>query len=170
MAEAAVEPVDVSLYDGNLQVSAEVAIARDGSTDEATAKQIRHLFRDRGDRERVIAQKTLAMLVDVSEHYGKPIEFVSVYRGSDQSGSPHLDGRAIDFRIKDVKVTDIRDYIWRTHTEVGVGYYPSEGFIHMDSRPGIPDCAWTFFNGDNHYHPYWAEVARQPKQEHKPGV
>jgi len=79
-------------------------------------------------------------------------------------------GRAIDFRVKGVKLTDIRDYLWSHYEEVGVGWYPNESFIHIDSRTGENACAWTFYNGDNHYHPYWAEVARQPKQEHKPGV
>jgi uncharacterized protein YcbK (DUF882 family) len=170
MAEAAVEPVDVKLYDGNLQLSAEVAIMRDGSTDDATAKEIRHLFRDRAGRERKIAKRTLALLADVSEHFDKPVEFVSVFRGGDLYGSPHLDGRAIDFRIKGIKLTEVRDYIWAKYDEVGVGWYPYESFIHMDSRSGEHDCAWTFFDGVEHYHPYWAEVARQPKQEHKPGV
>jgi uncharacterized protein YcbK (DUF882 family) len=169
MVQAA-EPVDVSLFDGNLQTSAEVAIMRDGSTDEATAKEIRHLFADRAGRERKIEQRTLALLADISEKYGKPIEYVSVFRGSDAGGSPHLAGRAIDFRIRGVKLQEVRDYLWAKYTEVGIGWYPSEGFLHMDSRSGENACAWTFVNGDNRYHPYWAEVARQPKQEHKPGV
>jgi hypothetical protein len=46
----------------------------------------------------------------------------------------------------------------------------------MDSRPTLHDTAWTFLAGVNHYHPYWAEVARKPAREqtvalrHRPGV
>ena len=29
-----------------------------------------------------------------------------------------------------------------------------------DTRPGIHDTSWTFLAGVNHYHPYWAELAR----------
>ena len=74
-------------------------------------------------------------------------------------------------------LTQIRDYLWRTYAEVGIGWYPAEQFIHMDSRPTLHDTAWTFLAGENHYHPYWAEVARRPAAEvvatptrHRPGV
>jgi hypothetical protein len=46
----------------------------------------------------------------------------------------------------------------------------------MDTRPSLHDTAWTFMAGDNHYHPYWAEVARKPVAEpqvsrgHRSGV
>ena len=177
VAEAAVEPVEVALYDENLRVHAVVAIAHDGSTDEATTAELTHLFRCRqSNREHVIAQKTLAMLADVAEHFpGKEIEFVSVYRATRSEGweSPHRGARAIDFRVRGADLRALRDYLWRTYTEVGIGWYPSEQFIHMDTRPGLHDTAWTFTNGDNHYHPYWAELARHPapaKQERRPGV
>ena len=163
----AVEPIQVKLYDENLHVSATVAINPDGSTDPATEKEIRHLFRCRmTNRERHIAQKTLAMLADVQQKYpDKVIEFVSVYRlgGGESSQSPHRDGRAIDFRIRGVQLREIRDYLWRKYTDVGIGWYPSEQFLHMDTRPGLHDTAWTFLAGVNHYHPWWAEVARAPK-------
>nr|HEX4315035.1 DUF882 domain-containing protein [Kofleriaceae bacterium] len=178
--EAAIEPVEVPLFDENLNVHARVAIRRDGSTDDATAKELKHLFRCRDTGgERKLAQKTLAMLADVADHWqGKDIEFVSVVRlgAKEPMESPHRDARAIDFRIRGVKLTEIRDYLWRSYTDVGVGWYPAEQFIHMDTRPGLHDTAWTFIEGVNHYHPYWAELARQPakpgasKLDHKPGV
>lgn len=178
MIESALEPVEVPLFDENRNVHAVVAIRRDGSMDDDTASEVKHLFRDQfTDREHVIAPKTLAMLADVAEHWhGKTIEFVSVYRSppKEPDGSPHRDGRAIDFRIRGVKLNEIRDYLWKSYTDVGVGWYPSEQFIHMDSRPGLHDTAWTFIDGVNHYHPYWAELARMPapptRVERKPGV
>ncbi len=171
-------PVEVKLYDENLRVDATVLINRDGKVDDATAAEIRHLFRCRvTNRERPIARKTLAMLADVAEKYeGKTIEFVSVYRvqRGESLTSPHRDGRAIDFRIRGIQLREIRDYLWRKYTEVGIGWYPSEQFIHMDTRPTIHDTAWTFLAGTNHYHPYWAELARRAEipvaQAHRPGV
>lgn len=159
-------PVAVDLYDENDHQAGTVAIWRDGSTDPATAAEIKRLFRCRTThREKMIAQKTLAMLADVADHYeGKTIEYVSGYRvGRGESAtSPHRDGRAIDFRIRGVQLRDIRDYVWKTYSDVGVGWYPREQFIHIDTRPGLHDTAWTFLAGVNHYHPYWAELARQP--------
>jgi uncharacterized protein YcbK (DUF882 family) len=177
--EAAMEPVELELYDVNADTSARVAIRRDGATDDDTAVQLKHLFRcHETGSEHALAPKTLAMLADLAVQYpDKAIEFVSVFRNSrnEPIDSPHRAGRAIDFRIRGVQLREVRDYLWRTFREVGIGWYPYEGFIHMDSRPDEHDIAWTFFDGDNHYNPYWAELARAPKpatppQPHKPGV
>lgn len=166
VVERAASPVEVKLFDENHQVHASVGIRRDGTMDEQTAAEVKHLFRCRQtDRERPIARRTLAMLADLAEKYeSKTIEFVSAYRvqAGESATSPHRDGRAIDFRIRGVKLPEVRDYLWRKYTDVGVGWYPSEQFIHMDTRPQIHDTAWTFMSGENHYHPYWAEVARRP--------
>jgi uncharacterized protein YcbK (DUF882 family) len=160
-------PVEVSFYDENDHQAGTLAIWRDGTTDEATQKQVKHLFRCRHTwREKMIAPKTLAMLADVAEHYqGKVIEYVSGYRtgGAESPTSPHRDGRALDFRIRGVRLPEIRDYLWTTYSDVGVGWYPSEQFIHIDTRPGLHDTAWTFLKGTNHYHPFWAELARDPQ-------
>ena len=177
--ERASLPIEVKLFDENLGVHATVGIRRDGMMDEQTASELKHLFRCRQtNREHAIARRTLAMLADLAEQYDtKTIEFVSVYRvqHGESPTSPHRDARAIDFRIRGAKLTEIRDYLWRTYSEVGVGWYPSEQFIHMDTRPTLHDTSWTFLSGVNHYHPYWAEVARRTVAEpevprHRAGV
>lgn len=164
-------PVQVSFYDENDHQAGTLAIWRDGAVDAQTAAQVKRLFRCRHTwREKAIAPKTLAMLADVAEQYpGRAIEYVSGYRvGSGESPtSPHRDGRAIDFRIRGVALAKIRDYLWTTYSDVGVGWYPSEQFIHIDTRPKIHDTAWTFAGGANHYHPFWAELARDPQLQAK---
>lgn len=174
----AATPVEVKLYDENLRVSATVLIHHDGTSDDATTKEIRHLFRCRvTNRERPIARKALMMLADIAEMYeGKTVEFVSVYRvqRGESFTSPHRDGRAIDFRIRGVGLRTIRDYLWKKYTEVGIGWYPSEQFVHMDTRPTLHDTSWTFVNGTNKYNPYWAYLARKTTtplpQARRPGV
>jgi uncharacterized protein YcbK (DUF882 family) len=179
--ERSAAPVEVKLYDENLRVHATVGIRRDGSMDELTAGQVKHLFRCRQtQRARAIAPRTLAMLADLAEKYdSRTIEFVSAYRvqRGESSTSPHRDARAIDFRIRGIQLREIRDYLWRKYTEVGIGWYPSEQYIHMDTRPTLHDTAWTFLAGTNHYHPHWADAARRPASEarptrrrHRPGV
>lgn len=164
-------PIAVPLYDENEHQQGTIAVWRDGRTDAATAREVKQLFRCRKTHlEKMIAQQTLAMLADVSQHYpGKTIEYVSGYRTghSESRTSPHRAGRAIDFRIRGVHLQDIRDYVWRTYHDVGVGWYPSEQFVHIDTRPASlgregGDMSWTFTHGVNHYHPYWAELARRP--------
>jgi uncharacterized protein YcbK (DUF882 family) len=161
-------PVEVNLYDENERRSGRVAIFRDGSTDEATSTKLMNLFRCRKTyREKMISSGTLAMLADVADRYpGKTIEYISAYRATrDESRtSPHRHATAIDFRIRGVQLRDIRDYVWRTYTHVGVGWYPEGQYIHIDSRPDLGDTAWTFLHGNNRYHPYWAELARRPQQ------
>ncbi len=73
--------------------------------------------------------------------------------------------RAVDFRIRGIQLREIRDYLWTTYTSVGVGWYPVEQFVHIDTRPGQQDMSWTFLNGVNHYHPFWAELARDPEMQ-----
>jgi uncharacterized protein YcbK (DUF882 family) len=167
VAVDAASPIAVSLFDENEHQQGTIAIWRDGSTDTATKAEVKQLFRCRTThRQKMIAKNTLAMLADVAQHYpGKTLEYVSAVRvGSNESPtSPHRDGRAIDFRIRGVALAPIRDYVWRTYTDVGVGWYPSEQFVHIDTRPNIHDTAWTFYKGVNRYHPYWAELARQPQ-------
>jgi uncharacterized protein YcbK (DUF882 family) len=171
-------PVAVSLYDENEHQHGTIAIWRDGATDAATKVLVKHLFRCRKTfHEKLMAKKTLAMLADVQDHYpGKTIEYVSAVRVNrgESSTSPHRDGRAIDFRIRGVQLREIRDYVWKTYTDVGVGWYPMEQFVHIDTRPSIHDTAWTFLKGDNHYHPYWAESAKRTEvanvvHEHRAG-
>ncbi len=166
MAGEAAAPVQVNLYDENEHQTGTIAIWRDGATDDETSAAVKKLFHCRTThREKMMAKQTLAMLAAVSERFGnRTIEYVSAYRvGHEESPtSPHRDGRAIDFRIRGIQQSLIRDYVWKSYTDVGVGWYPAEQFVHIDTRPKIHDTAWTFLNGVNHYHPYWAELVRQP--------
>lgn len=169
-------PVEVKLYDENLRVEATVLLNRDGSADEATRQAVRHLFRCRvTNGSQPIHPQTLAMLADVADRFeGETIEFVSAYRAQrgESSTSPHRHARALDFRIRGHQMREIRDYLWRNFSEVGIGWYPGEQFVHMDARPTMHDTAWTFLDGNNRYHPYWADLARQPevKRAPKPGT
>lgn len=46
--------------------------------------------------------------------------------------SLHMDGRAIDVRLPGVALADLRDVALSLKAG-GVGYYPSEGFLHIDT-------------------------------------
>ncbi len=174
-SEAASELVEVLLYDENAREEATLYLRRDGSADEATLAEARRLFRcRRSHKDKDIARGTLAMLADVAARYpGKRIEYVSAYRATrdESKTSPHRGGRAIDFRVRGVSVIEVRDYLWTTFREVGIGWYPKEQYIHMDHRPGDKDIAWTFINGSNVYHPSWSDRARtKAKPSRVPGV
>lgn len=171
-------PVEVHFYDENEHQDGHVAVWRDGTTDDATKLEIKRLFRCRKTHyQKLLAKRTLAMLAAVGESFDKTIEYVSAVRvqRGEPPMSPHRDARAVDFRMRGVSLVTIRDFLWKNYSHVGVGWYPGEQFIHIDSRLDENDCAWTFYNGTEHYHPYWAEVARNPpktkpvKPDHKAG-
>lgn len=76
-----------------------------------------------------------------------PFEVISGYRCAAtnerlrQSGgggvarrSLHMDGRAIDVRLRGVKLADLRDAALELRGG-GVGYYPRDMFVHMDTGP-----------------------------------
>jgi uncharacterized protein YcbK (DUF882 family) len=48
------------------------------------------------------------------------------------SHSLHLEGRAIDIRLADVKLDDLRDAALSLKAG-GVGYYPGSAFVHVDT-------------------------------------
>jgi len=76
-----------------------------------------------------------------------PIEVISGFRsgatnerlrrtggGGVARRSLHLDGRAIDIRLPDVPLADLRDAA-RSLRAGGVGFYPRERFVHLDTGP-----------------------------------
>ena len=48
--------------------------------------------------------------------------------------SLHMEGRAIDIRLPDVALADLRDAALSLRAG-GVGYYPGERFVHVDDGP-----------------------------------
>lgn len=111
--------------------------------------EVDHFFRDwRTGDARAIDPGLLALLGDVRELVGGagPIELVSGYRSARTnaarhahshgvaSNSQHIAGRAADIRIPGVSVARIAA-AGRAHARGGVGYYPTDGFVHLDTGP-----------------------------------
>jgi uncharacterized protein YcbK (DUF882 family) len=163
-------PVTVHLENVNTEETATFQIGRAGEVGPEQAADLRHFFRcRRTGREKAIAPATLAMLAEVARHWPGPghvIEIVSAFRAP-PFGAPHskhFAGHAIDLRVRGVRSAAVRDFIWRDHHAVGVGYYTGENFVHLDSRPGEADMAWTGQGEDGipSYSPRWAWRARHP--------
>jgi uncharacterized protein YcbK (DUF882 family) len=157
----------VTLENVNTQERGVFRIGAHGEMDPNEAAGLEHFFRcRRTGRELPMAPGVLAMLADVAHHWPtRTIEVISGFRAA-PFGAPHskhFRGHAIDLRVRGVKTSAVRDYVWRGHHEVGVGHYPETNFVHMDWRPGEPDVAWTGTDEDGtpQYHPRWARRARQ---------
>ena len=81
--------------------------------------------------------------------YGHRIEIISGYRSpkiARNPKSPHKQGLACDFRVAGVSNATLRDYLRRTFSHVGVGYYPNSMFVHLDVRKG-PSAFWIDYSG-----------------------
>jgi uncharacterized protein YcbK (DUF882 family) len=156
--------VDVDLLDlhsGRHQI---FSLPEDGELDRAQARQIGRFMRcRRTGRWRRMNSGMLAMLAALAAHFpGHTIEILSAYRAPPyEPSSRHREGRAIDLRVHGIPLREVRDFLWATYPSgVGIGYYPSQNFLHMDHRPG-DRIAWTqaHNNGPYNYHPRWARVA-----------
>jgi uncharacterized protein YcbK (DUF882 family) len=164
---AAAPYVAVRLEIVNTQEVVSINVPLDGQLGPQAAREIAHLFRcRRTGRQGQIAPGALAMLARVATQWpDRSIQIVSGFRappfGAPQS--KHFKGNAIDLRIPGVRTSRLRDFIWREHHEVGVGFYAKENFVHMDWRPGERDRAWTGSEegGAEEYDPRWARKARR---------
>ncbi|HUQ05060.1 MAG TPA: DUF882 domain-containing protein [Kofleriaceae bacterium] len=160
-------PVELELVDGNRypRFSQKLVLERDGSSDAATAATIAEMFQClHTHKKHEIEKRTLSILVEVYEKWGTPIEYVSAYRATrnESDTSPHRGARAVDFRLEDIDMRMVRDYLWRDYKRVGVGWYPYDKFIHIDHRTDLNDASWTWDGRKNHYNPPWAQLARTP--------
>ncbi len=97
-------------------------------------RQLSTLFRDwRTKRSKHMPERLIWYLYLVGQHFDKPIDLVSVYRHDDQQSSRHKQGRAADFKIRGVDPKVVWEYCKRFRN-IGLGYYPNSGFIHLDVR------------------------------------
>jgi uncharacterized protein YcbK (DUF882 family) len=123
----------------------------------------------RTNKHRPMAAGVLALLADVATRWpGRVVEVVSGFRAPPYGvpHSRHFQGHAIDLRVRGVRTTELRDYLWRSHRGVGVGYYAGENFVHMDWRPDDKDTAWSGkAEGDDiELNPGWAWRARHARR------
>ena len=86
-----------------------------------------------------ISPRLVSVLYATARHFhSSHIYVVAGYRApavARKKGNPrsaHKRGVACDFRLDGVGIETIRDYLRATYHNVGVGYYPNAGFIHVD--------------------------------------
>jgi len=114
---------------------------------EALAK-VKHFMRCRlTGRETEIPVKLLELLDAIQERHGdRPITVICGYRSPELNGalhsasgavakkSLHMRGLAADIKIDGVRTSALRTTA-RSLLAGGVGYYPSDGFVHVDVGP-----------------------------------
>jgi uncharacterized protein YcbK (DUF882 family) len=163
--------VRVHLRNANSQDEFDIEIGRDGKVAAVQEAALDAFFScRRTGRMKGISPGVLRVIAAIGEEYpGRTIEVISGYRAPPfgVKDSKHFDGRAIDLRVKGVKLSKVRDFVWKRFSDVGVGYYGPQNFIHVDHRPDEKDTAWSSAheNAIYEYNPRWAMRIRPPWRE-----
>ena len=111
--------------------------SRSGNVIYKSVQRLSYLARDikANDKSKRLHYRLVKMIQEVAEKFpGKPIEIISGYRT--QAGgneSQHAFGRALDFRMPGISGKAIFTFC-KTLKHAGCGYYPNDGFVHMDAR------------------------------------
>lgn len=120
---------------------------RDGVYDQGALKDINYVLRDHRSGE-VADMDThlLDLLVELHRRTGsrKAYQIISGYRspktnamlasanGGVAKHSLHMEAKAVDIRLYDVKLKDLRETALGMKAG-GVGYYPKSDFVHVDT-------------------------------------
>ncbi len=90
-------------------------------------------------KRHTISPRLVSVLYATARHFhSSHIYVVAGYRApavARKKGNPksaHKRGVACDFRLDGVGIEAIRDYLRGSYHNLGVGYYPNSGFIHVD--------------------------------------
>ena len=137
----------LSFFHTHSKESLTVTFKVNGRYDEAALAKINQFLRDwRNHKETKMNPHLFDILWEVNRDTGgkQPIQIISAFRSpetnemlrSRSSGvakhSQHTLGNAIDFRIPDVALADLRAAGLRLQRG-GVGFYPGSDFVHMDT-------------------------------------
>lgn len=166
-------PMDIAprvlrLYDLHDRTVLELSVSEDGSVAETDRLQMEYFFRCRRTQQtHEMAKGVLKILYAVDRAFpGHLLEIVSGFRTYPFGvrDSKHYEGHAIDLRVRGVRTSRVRDFVWKHFADVGVGYYGHENFVHVDYRPEEKDTAWTSPepNAAYAYNPSWALRIRPP--------
>lgn len=122
----------------------------DGSLDPQAVVDIAHILRDKHtDAEHPMEARLIKLLYRLANRFkARQITVISGYRESaadEQLRGNHSRGRAIDIAIPGVSIANLAKEA-RTLGHVGVGLYPTSGFVHLDVRDG-PSYFWIDRSG-----------------------
>lgn len=138
----------IDLYAINTGERLKTAYWVDGQYVEQSLREINYLLRDhRADEVHPIDVRLLDFIYAITSSFeASKIVVISGYRTPATNAylrrisrgvareSYHMYGRAIDFYIEGVELSQVRNFAIALGLG-GVGYYPSSGFIHLDTGP-----------------------------------
>jgi uncharacterized protein YcbK (DUF882 family) len=138
---------DLSFYHTHTGKALSVVYYRDGVYLPDALHSINDYLKDfRNGASHSIDPALLDVLYDIKSKTGSnaPFEVISAYRSPETNqmlrdtsagvaqNSMHLQGQAIDVRLRDVSLSELRDVALHLQRG-GVGFYPSSEFVHVDT-------------------------------------
>ncbi len=143
---------DVWVKVDNLNEEVKVNIYKaDGTFDDASLAKLDDAFRCvRTGAVRAVRSELYEQLSRFYDHFeGKQIHLVSGFRFAERNSSRHYHASAMDIRIPGVSIREMYSFAETLDAGgMGVGIYPTSGFIHVDFRaPGEPSYRWTDTSG-----------------------
>ena len=129
----------------------------DAQTD--VLKDFSHFVRCwRTGREKAMHPRTVEIVTEIAKHF-------NVARIDVVPHSKHFLGRAMDIHVPGVKAKVVAAWVWQNFRHVGVGYYPKQEFVHVDSRD--IDVKWvdTSAHGESAHARY---TGRLPSEQELP--
>lgn len=91
----------------------------------------------------------VGILEEIAEHFKKPVKIVSGFWCDDfheslkrEKRSPHNTGKAVHINIEEVPPSEIFKLAEKIPELNGIGLYPKEGFVHLDTRPKEKRALW----------------------------
>jgi len=141
------EARSLSMFNTHTGHSLNVTFHRDGEFVEDALNQLNLFLRDHRANEAMQMDKMLFMqmwAISKTLETDSTFEIISGYRSPQTNemlrkkttgvarNSLHMQGRAIDFRLKNVNTRKVRD-VARALQAGGVGYYASSDFVHIDT-------------------------------------
>jgi uncharacterized protein YcbK (DUF882 family) len=131
---------DLTLYSVNLGERIRVFPVRpDGKIDPEVMTELSRIMRDKDtDAVHPISERLVKLVYQLAVKFNvRQITIISGYRQSkdEEGGGHHADGTAIDLAFSGVRLPVLAQAARRLG-HVGVGLYPTAGFIHLDVREG----------------------------------
>ena len=136
---------NLHLFDPFRNASLKVNIFnRDGSYNVDALENLSHFMRcKRTDTETHMEPRLFAILSHLYDHFGeRRIEVTSGYRNQRHTTSNHYRGSATDIMIPGINPRRLRAFVETLDSGgMGIGLYPTSGFVHVDVRPP-PSYRW----------------------------
>jgi uncharacterized protein YcbK (DUF882 family) len=110
----------------------------DGSYNTRALQAVSHFLRcPRTNVKKKVEPRLLTILSQVYDRFGnRPIVVTSGYRYQRNTGSYHYKGTATDIFVPGVAPAVLRAFVETLDKgDMGIGYYPRRGFVHVDIRP-----------------------------------